>query len=232
MTRSIHVGTPPIEVHLHRSARARRYSLRVSNTDGTVRLTLPLRASEAGALDFARDHEGWLRRALDRRPDMIRPAPGGSLPFEGVPRAIRSVPGRGVVLDVEGFAVGGRPDQAAARLAAWLKQAARDRLAERVEHHAAMLGRRVGPLALRDTRSRWGSCSSTGRLMFSWRLVMAPPSVLDYVAAHEVAHLVEMNHSARYWAVLGRLRPDFQADRAWLKREGASLHRYRFERDT
>ena len=92
-----------------------------------------------------------------------------------------------------------------------------------------LLGRKVARLTLRDTRSRWGSCSHEGALMYSWRLIMAPPSVLRYVAAHECAHLVEMNHSPAFWAVVSRLYPGWQRERAWLHAEGAQLHGYRFE---
>ncbi|MGR3434759.1 MAG: M48 family metallopeptidase, partial [Shimia sp.] len=84
---------------------------------------------------------------------------------------------------------------------------------------------------LRDTRSRWGSCSAAGGLNYSWRLVMAPPEVLDYVAAHEVAHLAQMNHSPRFWAEVAGLMPGYEAPRGWLRRHGADLHRYRFGDD-
>ncbi|MBE0554766.1 MAG: M48 family metallopeptidase, partial [Rhodobacteraceae bacterium] len=96
-------------------------------------------------------------------------------------------------------------------------------------HYAGLLGRRVTGITLRDTRSRWGSCTAAGRLMFSWRLIMAPPAVLDYVAAHEAAHLVEMNHSPAYWAVVGRIFPGWQAQRGWLRRHGPGLHALRFD---
>jgi len=106
---------------------------------------------------------------------------------------------------------------------------ARERLLGAVARHAEALGRPAGKITLRDTRSRWGSCSSKGDLMFSWRLIMAPPAVLDYVAAHEVAHLAEMNHSARYWAVCEQLCPEYRVHRRWLKQSGAALLAWRFE---
>ncbi|MEO0763396.1 MAG: YgjP-like metallopeptidase domain-containing protein, partial [Pseudomonadota bacterium] len=107
-------------------------------------------------------------------------------------------------------------------------QGARERMAPAIERYAAEAGRRCTALSFRDTRSRWGSCSSAGRISLSWRLAMAPPVVQDYVAAHEVAHLVEMNHSPRYWAVLARLMPDYEIHRRWLRREGRALHAYDF----
>jgi predicted metal-dependent hydrolase len=224
-------GSPPVEVHLKRSARARRFSLRVSRLDGKVTLSMPLRAREGEALAFLRGHEGWLRETLDAMPESaVRPVGIGSvIPVEG--RALKLVPGTGRGIRVEGdlLLVPGNPDTAGARVAAWAKVLARDRLAAASTRYAGLVGRSYSGLALRDTRSRWGSCSPDGRLMYSWRLILAPPSVLDYVAAHEVAHLVELNHSAAYWAVVGRIYPGWQAQRAWLHAEGQSLHRLRFQ---
>jgi predicted metal-dependent hydrolase len=115
-----------------------------------------------------------------------------------------------------------------AAVAGVLKALARDRLTEASDRHAAALGRRYTRLTLRDTRSRWGSCSSAGALMYSWRLILAPPEVLDYVAAHEVAHLAQMNHSPAFWAEVARLCPSYPTHRTWLRRSGDTLHRYRF----
>jgi predicted metal-dependent hydrolase len=138
-------------------------------------------------------------------------------------------PGRGIRLEGDRLLVPGNPATAGARIAAWLKVLARDRLATASTRYAGLVGRDYSSLALRDTRSRWGSCSPDGRLMFSWRLVMAPPSVLDYVAAHEVAHLVELNHSPAYWAVVTRICPRWKVERAWLHAHGQTLHRLRFQ---
>ncbi len=117
---------------------------------------------------------------------------------------------------------------APARLRAWLRTRARERLADASDRHAARLGMPYRRLTLRDTRSRWGSCSAQGGLMYSWRLVMAPGDVLDYVAAHEVAHLAEMNHSPAFWNTVARLKPGYETPRRWLRENGAALHRYRF----
>ncbi|GFE63244.1 hypothetical protein KIN_03180 [Litoreibacter roseus] len=111
---------------------------------------------------------------------------------------------------------------------ALLKVTARDRLASASQKHAETLGRPFHKITLRDTRSRWGSCTSQGNLMYSWRLILAPPEVLDYVAAHEVAHLAHMDHSQRFWTAVGGLCPGYQTPRAWLRRNGATLHRYQF----
>jgi len=221
-------GNPPVAISLHRSARARRLSLRVSGLDGAVTLTVPRGVSEAEALGFARSREDWLRRTLAAQPDRVEVAPGVALPVEGEIRMIVPGAGRQVRIDGAQIHVPGHGETLAPRLRAWLKARARDRLAAASDIHAARLGLGYSRLSLRDTRSRWGSCSARGGLSYSWRLILAPPEVLDYVAAHEVAHLAEMNHSPAFWAVVARLRPDYAAPRAWLRREGAGLHRYRF----
>lgn len=221
-------GTPPVEVTLKRSARARRLSLRVSRLDGRVTLTLPKRLPVSEAEAFAREKESWLRRQLDSQPEVVLVGVGMSITVEG--ETLRIVTGEGRNTRVEGdrLIVPGPPDAAAARVRAFLKLLARDRLVAASDHYASVLGVRYGRVTLRDTRSRWGSCTSAGNLMYSWRLILAPPEVLDYVAAHEVSHLVEMNHSPAYWKVVARLLPDYQAPRRWLKVNGAQLHRYRF----
>jgi len=115
------------------------------------------------------------------------------------------------------------------RVAAFLKTRARDRLVPMAGKYAAALGRQVAAVSLRDTRSRWGSCTAQGRLMFCWRLAMAPPEVQDYVVAHEAAHLVHMDHSRAYWASVAQVMPGYSAHRAWLRGHGATLHSYRFD---
>lgn len=221
-------GSPPVEIVLKRSARARRFSLRVSRLDGRVTLSLPTRAREAEAMAFARAQEEWLRETLAGMPTRAGVGIGSVIPVEG--RLLRLVPsaGRGVRVEGEALLIPGDPAQAGVRAGAFLKAMARDRLVAASDRHAAVIGRQVTRVTLRDTRSRWGSCAADGALMYSWRLVMAPPAVLDYVAAHEVAHLLEMNHSPRFWAVLERLYPGWQAQRKWLHAEGQALHGFRF----
>jgi predicted metal-dependent hydrolase len=224
-------GAPPVDIVLRRSARARRYSLRVSRVDGRVTLTLPLRARASDALAFAREHEGWIRTRLAEMPAARRIALGGVVPVSGADRVITAAPvaapelREGLLLAPERVLRRGAPGPG---VAACLKMLARDRLETVCDAHARTLGRRHGGIVLRDTRSRWGSCSSSGRLMFSWRLIMAPPEVLEYVATHEVAHLAEMNHSAAFWAQVARLMPDYRPHRDWLRVHGPALHRVDF----
>jgi predicted metal-dependent hydrolase len=219
---------PDIEITLRRSARARRLSLRVSGLDGRVTLTLPSRASRREAMAFAEERAGWIRAALAERPAGSVAGLGAAIPFEGGSLRIEAAAVRGPRRDGDRLLVPPDPDRAGLRVAAFLREAARTRLVPAVDRHAATLGRAVTRVTLRDPRSRWGSCTGKGDLMFSWRLVMAPPEVLDYVAAHEVAHLEEMNHSPAFWAVVARLCPDYPRHRAWLRREGTALHRFSF----
>lgn len=227
MTRHILPGDPPIAINLRKSARARRYSLRVSRLDGRVTLSVPAMGTESEALDFAREKEPWLRQVL-RGSAQIQPVViGGSLPFEGRQLMVAEGQTRApVVMDGQiTIPAGARPGPV---LRAFLKTAARDRLWSASRDFASRLGRDFSHIVLRDTRSRWGSCSSDGRLMYSWRLAMAPVPVLRYVAAHEVAHLVHMDHSPRFWSVVAGLMPDHAMHRAWLRQNGAALLRVDF----
>ncbi|MEM1429281.1 MAG: SprT family zinc-dependent metalloprotease [Pseudomonadota bacterium] len=221
-------GTPPIRVHLRRSARARRMSLRVSRLDGKVTLTLPRRAPMRAALSFIEERAPWIRGHLDRLDPLVPVGLGTVLPVQGQALRVVSGPRTEVRMASGELAVSARATSAGAAAAGALKALARDRLSIASDHFAARLGRTYARITLRDTRSRWGSCTDEGALMYSWRLVMAPPDVLDYVAAHEVAHLAEMNHSARFWETVERLYPGFQPQRLWLRERGQDLHRYRF----
>jgi len=218
-------GSPGVRVRLRRSARARRLSLRVSGVDGRVTLSLPHAVPVAAARDFLDRQADWVRGHLADRPQPWTPTIGGVIPVEGRDLPIVAGP-RARLCDDRAELRAGRA--AGPQLAGLLKALARERLSVACDRHAGRLGRRYTALALRDTRSRWGSCSSAGRLMFSWRLVMAPREVLDYVAAHEVAHLAEMNHSPAFWAVVARLCPDYARRRRWLRDHGAVLHGIRF----
>ncbi|CAD0186341.1 hypothetical protein RUESEDTHA_03249 [Ruegeria sp. THAF57] len=220
-------GTPPVPLTLRKSARARRISLRISQLDGRVTLTYPQGVPEAEALNFARMKEDWIRQHLEDRPELSVVQFGQSIPVEGVARRIVPASGRRVQLGTDEIAV---PKGAEARrLVRFLKELARDRLTGACDDYAAMLGRPYSSLTIRDTRSRWGSCSSAGGLMFSWRLILAPSDILHYVAAHEVAHLAEMNHSPAFWAQVERIFGDYKDQRRWLRDNGAQLHQYRFD---
>ncbi|MFQ1699313.1 M48 family metallopeptidase [Loktanella agnita] len=221
-------GNPPIDVTLRRSARAKRLSLRVSRLDGRVTLTLPKRAREGEGIAFLQAKESWLRGHLDQMRPVQTVVMGQGVPVRGALLPIIPATGRYVRITQDAVhVVAGRP--VGPQVTAALKALARDVLTDASDRYAAQVNRPYTRISLRDTRSRWGSCSSAGALMYSWRLIMAPSAVLDYVAAHEVAHLVEMNHGPAFWALVGRLCPDYDQHRRWLRAEGDQLHRITFE---
>ena len=228
MADAIRIGEPAIEISLRRNARARRMVLRVAQTGRGPTLTLPPGVPIAQARAFLSDQEGWLRQHLAARPRGVAVGEGTVLPFGDRTLTIRAEHGRSVVHAEGVLGVPGPSGQHAIRVAAWLREEARRTCVAAVDRHAACLGLTPGRISLRDPRSRWGSCTATGDLMFSWRLIMAPSAIFDYVVAHEVAHLAELNHSPRFWAVVRRLCPDYQASRDWLRRNGAALHRHDF----
>ncbi|TMM52853.1 M48 family metallopeptidase [Sulfitobacter sabulilitoris] len=221
-------GAPPIPLILRRSPRARRISLRISQLDGRVTLTLPRGVRDAEALRFAAQKEEWIRGHLDARGADVVVRHGAHVPIGGTPHHVVPGVGRRIEIAAGRIAVPGAAQDVGPRLAGHLKQLARNRLAEASDHFAARLGVRYDRITLRDTRSRWGSCTADGGLMYSWRLILAPPEVLSYVAAHEVAHLVEMNHSPAFWARVTDAYGDYSRPRGWLRGQGGDLHRYRF----
>lgn len=224
MADSISVGSPEIIVQLRRSARARRMTLRLSNATGIATLTLPKRANLTEARLFAERQQDWLRRNLAKRPARTRVILGQTISFRDISLALAQGTGRNVTLQDSLLQIPGNPDVAGRKLQGWLKAQARIDLTAASQFYAAKLGKPFASISLRDTRSRWGSCSATGALMYSWRLILAPASVLDYVAAHEVAHLKVMNHSAEFWHEVAKLKPDYKKDRDWLRKNGPSLH--------
>lgn len=223
----LEIGHPPIAITLRRKRNARRLTLRLA-ADG-VYLTVPNRTPIREARAFAVKQESWLRTKLADRPDRHIVREHKTLPIEGEERTIEQ--GRGRIPQLEGdtLFVPGPAEKHPAKIKTFLKERARIRLTEASDKYSQQVGRSYGKISLRDTRSRWGSCTSEGNLMYSWRLVMAPPLVLDYVAAHEVAHLIEMNHSPQYWAVVARMMPDYSKHRAWLRQYGAGLHLVDFD---
>ena len=215
-----------VAIDLRRSTRARRISLRVSTLDGRVTLTVPRHVSDKVAHDFAKEKSDWIAKALARQTPVVPVALGTEIPVEGVGHRIVAGTGRRARLFSEWIEA---PEaQVGSTVLALLKSLARERLITASETHAQRIGRDFRKVTLRDTRSRWGSCSAEGNLMYSWRLILAPPEVLDYVAAHEVAHLAHMDHSSRFWDAVAELCPGYEEPRGWLRREGAGLHAFRF----
>lgn len=222
-----HAGTT-YGVTLKRLATARRYTLRVRAALGRAILTMPQRGTLKHAEDFAQRHAAWIGSQMAQWPQPIPFKPGYSIPLRGEDCRIIHVPARISRIWRQGdhIYVAGDEDHIPRYVEAFLKSEARRDLAAAVARYAACLGLFPKRISLRDTISRWGSCSSSGALNFSWRLILAPPYVLDYVAAHEVVHWIHRNHSPAFWALTQQVCPQRDVAEAWLRREGASLHRF------
>ncbi len=212
---------------VRRSATARRMRLAVDPRDGAVRLTLPRRATLRIALAWAEGHRAWVERALAALPAPLPFAHGAAVPVEGVPLTIDWAPGHGRTVRIEGgrLLVGGPAEMLPRRLERWLRALAAERLGEETRGYATRAGVTVGRVSLGDPRARWGSCSGTGDIRYSWRLILAPPDVRRATVAHEVAHRLHMHHGPAFHAAVAAIYGrEPVAERAWLKRHGAGLH--------
>lgn len=222
----------PVEVRRHPGAR--RLTLRVSRTRRAVIVTLPVQCDLDEAGSFITRNIDWVREHLDRLPAAVPFRDGVFIPLRGeAHRVVFAGPGRcrgpverRTTASYPELHVTGEAEHAPRRLKDWLTREAYRDLDQRVAFHARRLGVAAKRIAVRDQVSRWGSCSTTGVLSFSWRLIMAPPEILDYVAAHEVAHLKEMNHGPRFWALVRKTMPGLDEAKRWLQIYGMDLHRY------
>ncbi|MEJ8475000.1 M48 family metallopeptidase [Roseibium algae] len=221
----------PLRIRLRADPRAKRYLLRLpADYSGPV-LTIPGGGDLARAERFARQHVDWLLERLDKRPDHVALRPGDVIPLRGEDHLIVATGKLRGLVDVRGgdqpeILVPGAEGHIPRKLTAWLKNQAKVDLTRASHFYAARLEEEIAAISIRDTKSRWGSCALNRRLSFSWRLILAPPDILNYVAAHEVAHLREMNHSRRFWRVCEELAPNTNEARKWLKENGARLHGY------
>jgi predicted metal-dependent hydrolase len=216
-------------VSIRISPRARRVGLRINAADRIVELVLPPGVPASHGSRFLASKREWIAARLEALPRPVPFAEGAIVPVLGVPHRIcRAVEtGSPPVAIVDGeIRVRGDPMHLARRVRDYLVAQARSELAHRARRLAARIGRDVGRINVRDTKSRWGSCSGRGNLCFSWRLIFAPEPVLDYVVAHEVAHLAEMNHGPHFWRLVESLSPDSAAPRTWLKRHRSLLLSY------
>jgi predicted metal-dependent hydrolase len=210
--------------------RARRISIRIDSRAGEAVAVAPSERRLADAVAFARSKAGWIAERLAARPPGTVIAPGAVIPFRGREVRLEATGGAGaarLVEDADGLRIvsGGEGEAFARRVTNLLKRAAREQLSARTDFHLRALGQRPVRVTINDPASRWGSCSPMSRsIRYSWRVIMAPPEVLDYLAAHEVAHLVHADHSPAYWSVVRRLVGDHRPFRAWLRTHGAALH--------
>lgn len=222
-----------VDVRVVENARTSRLTLRIvpsGNAVESLRVTVPPRTPEAKVDAFLAKNAGWAASRLKRLPAVTKIAEGATIPLRGTDHKIsHSGRARGVVatgMEETGPVIRVHGDAAFVprKVVDFLKRQARADLTAAVKLHSDRLGVKAKSITLRDTTSRWGSCSTSGALNFSWRIILAPPHVLDYLAAHEVAHLREMNHSPRFWALVEETCPGYETPKAWLRQHGAALH--------
>lgn len=220
-------------VRLRRHRQARRYTLRIQAATREVVLTMPPRGSLKEAKEFAQKHGDWIAARLERLPEAAPFAHGVVVPLRGVPHRVVHRRGvRGTVWIEIGddgersICVAGEAPHVDRRVCDFLKREAKSDLDTASRRAAEKLGVKVKRVSVRDQSSRWGSCSTTGNLSYSWRLILAPTFVLDYLAAHEAAHLMEMNHSRRFWRLVERVCANSARAKNWLDNHGTDLHRY------
>lgn len=221
-----------VSVTLRHNPRARRLLIRVHPSTGEVTVVAPSRRALDHALDFARSESAWIQKRLAKVPRLIELGLGVSVLFRGVEHQVTAggsgpAPVWTETLGGENFIrIGGRAEHAPRRLVDFFKREARRVLSARTHELAQRIDMQASRISVRDTQSRWGSCSTERSVSYSWRLILAPPFVLDYVVAHEVAHMRHMNHGPRFWKLVKELMPEMESAQRWLKRNGPLLYRF------
>ena len=225
----LHEISPSLNLRV--SPRAKRMALRLDSRTGKIHLVLPPRASLRKGLDFAREHRDWIIRHAAEAPAPSRLENGSVLPVLGQERVIRihydeNLKRTSIQLVDNEIIVSTNKEDPTGRIVRFLKNLAREEITRLSHEKAKQINRIPGIIRIRDTKSRWGSCSQEGNLSFSWRLILAPPESFDYVIAHEVAHLAHMDHGKEFWALCATLSADFKTGHGWMKKNGHSLMRY------
>lgn len=234
LDRMIAVGERSLPLKIRPHARAKRITLRIDPGGRGLSLTVPHRLPHQEIDAFLEKYHGWILTKLAKFPKDDELNEGGYIKVRGHDHLIeRTGKIRGVTeaVQIDGefiLKVAGDVPHLRRRIADFLKAEARKDLETSTAYHAQKLGRPYKSISLRDTKSRWGSCTSDGRLSYSWRIIMAPPFVLDYLTAHEVAHLAEMNHEPQFWQLCENLCPHTQDAKKWLKKNGSLLHAINF----
>jgi len=222
-----------VMLHFKHHPRARRMTLKFNPGTTSFSLTLPPHVKQAEAQKFAQSQMPWMTKQLARAHEPIAFMPGATIPVRGIDHVIHHAQDKRGTVWIDPLEdatpvvwVAGKEPHISRRITDWLKQEARNDLSLSVKIHAQNMALAYDRVSVRDQKSRWGSCSSNGTLSFSWRLILAPDFVLDYVAAHEVAHIAHMNHGPDFWALVAQAIPEMEHAKNWLKKHGSALHRY------
>jgi predicted metal-dependent hydrolase len=233
--REHHVAGRTLPLRIVENERARRLTLRIDAGGQGLRITVPPGLRRGEVEKFLDRHRGWLEQRLAKVPDRPQVRPGIKVPVRGVPHLIVHEPGKRGTVEISRDEAGpvlivhGDRMHLPRRVADFLKREARREIEALVAKHTLAVGRKAKAVRFKDTTSRWGSCTSDGSLSFSWRIMMAPAPVIDYLVAHEVAHLKEMNHGPKFWKLCTELCPDTERCKDWLKRNGGALQAIAFE---
>ncbi len=218
-------------LRLRINPRARRIALRLDNSNRVMNLVVPKRFSMKKARIFALEHQGWIKQKLEELPAQIQFEHGTKVPVLGALRTVNinydtTLKITNIALNSNEIMVSTNQEDPTNRITRFLKREARATLSGLASEKAAEINKTISAIQIRDTKSRWGSCGPDGRISFSWRLIFAPWESMDYVVAHEVAHLVHMNHGKEFWALCAELCEDYPAGKKWMRANGHELVRY------
>ena len=224
----IEIDGKAVTLRFRRNVAAKRMVLRLDGKSGGLVMTLPKRSGLAEALRFVEQSSDWISRVLAKQPEPTKFVDGSSILYRGQLHVLRITGGpRGLVQVIgDELNVPGKPEHAVRRLKDFLAAEAKRELVSASRRYADAMATRFTRVSIRDQKSRWGSCSAGGVLSYSWRLILAPDYVLDYVAAHEVAHLCEMNHGPQFWRLVLTHCPHARTAKQWLKTHGSKVHHH------
>ncbi len=224
----IKIGSPEIAIYVRKSTRAKRLSIRIPGATDKVFLIVPKKVSLLEATKFALEKEQWIRKQLKSKIEISKIILGSSVPVEGINYLIEGGKNQRIKFENNKILIPLNYTDFAKHLKVYLSELSRQRFFSKTTFYCDLIGRKFVKINIKDPKTRWGSCTSTGNLMYSWRLILAPKSVLEYLVVHEVSHLVEMNHSIKFWQHVEKLMPNFRESQLWLKKNGQKLHSYDF----
>lgn len=234
LEQKLQLGEFAEHIKVERNKRAKRLALRLDTKDRKIRLVVPARASIRKTQEFLDLSADWIYHTLSQIPQGVPFENGQIIPLIGVDTALKisldkTLKRTSIILKEKELIVSTNKDNPSTRIERYLKKMAKDYISELAHIKAAHVKKSIHSISIRDTKSRWGSCSTDGRLSFSWRLIFAPPYAFDYVVAHEVAHLIHMDHSANFWNACESLCDDYKKGKSWMRKHGHSLMKYGHE---